>query len=109
MTTAGYIKKHNIKSVAVAESQINALYLWSLGITAVALFGTGTSYQYELLNKSGVLSFTTFFDGDIAGEKGRKRFRKAIRKDAIVVDYILPLGKDVNDLTRDEILALPME
>lgn len=104
-----YIKQHNIKSVAVAESQINALYLWSLGIPAIALFGTGSSSQYEILNKSGIISFTTFFDGDWGGDQGRKRFRKAIRKDAIVVDCLLPRGKDVNDLSKEEILALPME
>ncbi len=103
-----YIKQHNIKSVAVCESQINALYLWSLGIPAVALFGTGSYPQYELLNKSGIISFSTFFDGDIAGEKGRQRFKKAIRKDAIVVDFILPDGKDVNDLSFEEIKMLPM-
>ena len=101
-----YIKKHNIKHVAIAESQINALYLWSLGIPAVALFGTGSSEQYELLNKSGITSYSTFFDGDKAGRSGMDRFRKSMRKDVFIVDYILPDGKDVNDLTLEEIKSL---
>ena len=88
------------------ESQINALYLWSLGIPAVCLFGTGTPYQYELLNKSGIRVYTLYFDGDIAGQKGAARFIKNIRKDVLVNVCHLPEGKDVNDLSLEEILNL---
>lgn len=103
-----YIKQHNIKSIAVCESQINALYMWSLGIPAVCLFGTGTPYQYDLLIKSGVVCFNLYFDGDEAGQKGARRFKRAMRDDMIVSEFILPPGKDVNDLSYDEIVNLPM-
>ena len=33
-----YILQHHIESIAVCESQINALHMWSCGIPAVALF-----------------------------------------------------------------------
>lgn len=101
-----YILQHNIKSVAIVESQINALYLWSLGIPAVALFGTGSPYQYELLKKSGIRCFTLMFDGDEAGYKGAQRFKYNMPKDIFITECKLPQGKDVNDLTFEEINSL---
>lgn len=101
-----YILQQKITSVAVCESQINCLYLWSIGIPAVCLFGTGTTYQYELLNRSGIRSFNLYFDGDEAGRKGARRFRRHIRDDVVVSDFLVPPGKDVNDLTPEEVRNL---
>lgn len=101
-----YINRLGIKDVAVTESQINALTLWSIGIPAIALFGTGSKKQYEILNKSGIRTYYLFFDGDEAGDKGRTRFLKNIRNDVIVSTAILPRGKDVNDLSEQEVLNL---
>lgn len=102
-----YIIKHGIDRVAVCESQINALYSWSCGVPAIALFGTGTSYQYELLKKSGIRIFDLYFDGDFAGQKGAYRFKKAMGKDVLINHHILPAGKDINDLSKEEFLNLP--
>lgn len=101
-----YILQHHINSIAVCESQINALYLWSIGIPSVALFGTGTPYQYELLKKSGIRVFNLYFDGDSAGEKGAYRFSRVMSDDVIINKYQLPVGKDVNDLTKEEVYNL---
>ena len=101
-----YILQNNITSVAVAESQINALYLWSCGIPAVALFGTGGKQQYEILRKSGIRCFNLFFDGDYAGKRGAERFKKNMPKDVIINEYLVPKNKDVNDLTKEEIFSL---
>jgi len=101
-----YILQHHINSIAVCESQINSLYLWSIGIPAVCLFGTGTPHQYELLKKSGIRVFNLYFDGDSAGEKGAYRFKKAMPEDVIINTYQLPVGKDVNDLTKEEVYNL---
>lgn len=101
-----YILQNNIKSVTVCESQINCLYLWSLGIPAVCLFGTGTPMQYELLKKSGIRCFNLMFDGDEAGRKGAARFKQHMPSDRIVIEYRLPPNKDVNDLTEKEIKNL---
>lgn len=103
-----YCIKNNINRVAVCESQINTLYCWSLGIPAVGLFGTGDDYQYNTLNKSGIRVYDTFFDGDEAGNKGFYRFRNGISNESIVNRHILPSGKDVNDLTYEEIKNLPV-
>lgn len=104
-----YIKQQQIKSVAICESQINALYLWSIGIPAVALFGTGSAYQYELLRHSGVRSFNLYFDGDAAGDAGAYKFQKAMPDDVLITRYRLPDGKDVNDLSAEEVYNLPCD
>ena len=91
----------NVPCVYVVESQINCLTLWSWGYPSVALFGTGTDHQYEVLNKSGIKSYITAFDGDEAGYNGMRRFNKNI-KNAFIQNLKLPQGKDVNDLSKNE-------
>lgn len=103
-----YIKRCNLNKVAVCESQINALYLWSLGIPAIALFGTGTSEQYKILLKSGIRTYIMCLDGDIAGDKGILKFNYNVNKykDKFIFKMNVPRGKDVNDLSKKEVLGL---
>ena len=101
-----YILENNIKTVYVCESQINCLYLWSLGYPSIGLFGTGSSTQLETLRKSGIRNFITVFDGDTAGQRGAYRFRKNMPKDCFITDILLPAGKDINDLTPEEVHQL---
>ena len=97
-----FINRENIDKVYVCESQINALTLWTWGYPAIALFGTGSSHQYEILNKCGIRNYILCFDGDIAGNKGRNRFIENMRKDVLISYKLIPDGKDVNDLTKEE-------
>ena len=97
-----FVNNWKIKTVYVVESQINALTLWSWGYPAIALIGTGSEQQMEILNKCPVRNYILCFDGDEAGDKGIKRFRKNIRKDVMISQKIIPRGKDVNDLTKEE-------
>jgi DNA primase len=97
-----FINQDKPDRVYVCESQINALTLWTWGYPAIALFGTGSSHQYEILNKSGIRNYVLCFDGDLAGAKGRNRFMKNIRKDVFASYKSIPNGKDVNDLTKEE-------
>ena len=100
------VDNEGIKEVIVCESQINCLYAWSLGYPAIALFGTGTKHQYNVLNKSGIRHYILCFDGDEAGEKGKERFLNSIRKD-VLIDYIdIPNGKDLNDFEKEDALEL---
>ncbi len=96
------ILKENIKQVYVCESQINALTLWGWGYPSIALFGTGSEHQYNMLNKTEILEYVLCFDGDDAGKKGIKRFLKNINKGCFITIIYLPQGKDVNDLTKEE-------
>ena len=97
-----YILQNNITSVAVAESQINALVSWSYGLPAIALFGTGSKKQYEILRRSGVTDFILLFDGDNAGRKGAKRFIENMPQDRFITDVLMPPGKDVGDCSYEE-------
>lgn len=94
--------KQGYKKVYVAESQINVLTLWSWGYPAIGLFGTGSKYQYEILNKCPIRNYVLCFDGDTAGQKGTERFLQNIRKDVLVSSKKIPFTKDVNDLTKTE-------
>jgi len=98
--------KMSYTHVYVCESQINALDLYSNGIPAIALFGTGSKHQYEVLKRSGIRHYTLCFDGDKAGRSGRKRFYNEMNKDCII-DYIeLPEGEDVNSMRKEDFFKL---
>lgn len=101
-----FIKKDNVTEVYVCESQIDALYLESLGYRAIALLGTGTKKQYEILKKSGIRVFHLALDGDLAGKHGNIRFIQNMSNDALIDILALPNGKDVNDLSLEEIQNL---
>lgn len=97
-----FMLQENQTTLYVCESQINALTLQGWGYPAVALIGTGSKKQYNILNKCGVRNYILCFDGDDAGLKGAERFKKNIRNDVMVSQKIMPYGKDVNDLTKEE-------
>lgn len=104
-----YLLKNNIQEAYICESQINCLTMWTHGFPAVALFGTGSQHQYDILNKSNIRVYNLLFDGDDAGDKGIKKFLKNIRKDVIVNVIKVPRGKDVNDLSYEEVEKLIQE
>jgi hypothetical protein len=100
------ILERGVQTVYVCESQINALTARTWGLDAVALFGTGSEKQYNTLKKSGIRNYILLFDGDEAGRKGAMRFKKNMPPDVFITDVRLPAGKDVNDLTYDEVMTL---
>ena len=100
------ILERGIETVYVCESQINALTARTWGLDAVALFGTGSEKQYNTLKKSGIRNYVLLFDGDEAGRKGALRFKKNMPNDVFITDVRLPAGKDVNDLSYDEVMKL---
>lgn len=100
------VLRKGLTEVYVCESQINALTLWTWGIPAIALFGTGTKEQYEILKKSGIRIYHLCFDGDSAGDKGANRFINEMYKDCIIDVVGIPDGKDVNDMTKEQFINL---
>ena len=98
-----YIKDYS--EVYVTESIINALTLWSYGLQAIALFGTGSEYQLDLLNNIFVRKLVLCLDGDEAGIKGRDRILKYV-KNKIITYIDVPKNKDINDLTKEEFFNL---
>lgn len=104
-----YIVNQHITKVYIVESCINALTLWGWNKPAIALFGTGTQTQYDILKKSGIRNYILCFDGDSAGKSGQTRFQNYMSDDVIVDVIQIPPGKDVNDLTKNEFEKLEQE
>lgn len=97
------IVKDNIKEVIVCEGQFDALVSWSYGRPAIAMIGAGTSKeQLETLNNLDIRHYILMYDNDDAGRKGAERFKKFINKRCFVDDIIMPVGKDVGSLTKEE-------
>lgn len=90
------------KSLLIVESCINCLTAVSYGYPAVALMGTGNSYQASQLKSLQYPSYVLCFDGDAPGQKASKRLKKQLSKSAIIWEIKMPEGKDVNDLTKEE-------
>ncbi|GEM_PF-890526 len=97
----------NVECVIVTESIINALTCWVYGHPAIALIGTGSFAQMEMLNKSHIRKFILALDPDEAGYKGTLRIRNKIDKRKVLTEFEIPIGKDVNDLSKEEFESLP--
>lgn len=103
-----FIKNESIEEFYIVESQINALTLWSWGKPAVGLIGKGSPHQRELINRSGARNIHLAFDGDDAGRKAIYKWLTSLKNDILVDVVILPEGKDVNDLVKEEFESLPI-
>jgi hypothetical protein len=93
----------NPKEVIICESCFNALTLVKYGYNAVALLGTGTSYEMQQLRRSGIPTFTLCLDGDTAGQKATKKLKRALKDVAIVWTMHMPEDRDANQCTKEEI------
>lgn len=91
-----------VKSVIICESCLNALTATKYGYAAVALLGTGTSYEIEQLKQLGVQEFVLCLDGDEAGQRGANKLKKALSQVAIIWTVHMPPDKDANDCKTKE-------
>lgn len=97
------------KSIIICESCFNALTSWSYGRPAVALLGTGNAYQIQQLKELGVREFILAFDPDEAGRKATEKIKRALKNIAIVWSFEgIPIGKDINDLSKEEFELLEL-
>lgn len=88
--------------IIICESIINALTCYVYGKPAVALLGLGTPYQFEQLKRLPCRKFIIALDGDEAGDRATLRIRKALSGVKLLTRYIVPRGKDINDLSEEE-------
>lgn len=93
--------------VYICESFFNALTLAKWGYNAIALMGTGSNYQYNLINLLPFRTIHLCLDGDVAGRHGVMKLMKVISRGKLVYNHELPDGKDVNDLTYEEFIKIP--
>jgi len=89
------------KSVIICESVINALTCEVWGYPAVALLGTGNSYQIEQLKRLGCNEFVICMDGDEAGRKATEKLKRQLSSVAIVWSIQMLDGHDVNDIDKE--------
>lgn len=101
-----YELNYSDKDLYIVESFFNCLTLAKWGYNAIALMGTGSEYQYGLINKLPFRVIHLCLDGDAAGDIGIKKLLKNIDARFIVYVHLLPRGKDINDLTYEEFLKL---
>lgn len=93
--------------VMIVESCFNALTAVKYGVPAVALLGTGTSYQYDQLKNLGVREFVIGTDPDEAGEIAASKLRRNLKSVAVIRQmHDIPAGKDINDLDENTFKSL---
>ena len=88
--------------IIVCESILNTLTCYTYGKPSVALLGLGTEYQYEQLRKLPCRKIITALDPDDAGQRATERLKKAMKGNKLVTSFILPEGRDINDLEKEE-------
>ena len=91
--------------VIVTESFFNTLTCWKFNKPSVALMGTGTKNQYEILRKLPAKKLILALDPDEAGERGISKLVDSLKHDKILTRLRIPQGKDLNDLD-EKILEL---
>ena len=96
------------KDVAIVESEIDCMYLWSNGIPAVAMGHAGINKnQIQLLLNAGIETVTFASDNDEAGERFRVEMRKKLPKLFTCYELEIPyMYKDVNNIPQKELKQL---
>lgn len=93
------------KTALVVESFLNCLTAWKYGIPSVALIGTGTQEQYEILRRLPVRKYILALDPDEAGRKGQERFKRYLSRYKHIQELVYEDERDINDL-QEEFLDL---
>jgi hypothetical protein len=96
------------KEVIVCESIFNALTCYAYGKPAVALLGLGSTKQYETLQKLPIRKYICALDPDEEGQRAAEKLKNRLQN-KLVSKFIIPEGKDINDLSCEEFFALPEE
>ena len=97
--------REKCKKVYIVESEIDALYLWSNGIPAIALGGSYLSpAQKRLLLLSGIESFVIASDNDNAGTRLKESIIKELSGFCELLEITFPnYANDINDVKQEDI------
>ncbi|MFG3611455.1 toprim domain-containing protein [Rummeliibacillus stabekisii] len=101
-----FIYRMQLERVYVVESETDCLYLWSLGIPAIALGSASLSKkQEELLLRSPIKQLVLAFDNDTAGYSCRDNVIKRLMGKVELELLNIPVNcKDVNDVKDKNVL-----
>ena len=91
------------EQIYITESMIDCLLLWQSGHYAVALNGTGSKEQLEVLKKLPIRHYILVTDNDTAGQQARDKLRKALSNKLITEIEFPNNRKDVGECTKEEI------
>lgn len=101
------VYKHDINTIAICESEINALSWQSIGVMGVALGGSSISdKQAQLIRDSGVINIILSADNDVAGTRLNNQIKHKLgqyRFKYFNVNY--GIYNDVNDLLVANLLT----
>lgn len=99
------IKQLGIKEAWAVESEIDALYLWSNGIPAIAFGGASMNeVQKNLVLNSGIERLVGATDNDVVGQRFGKVLFEEFGGFLKVYKFEIPKGKkDVNELSPEEL------
>ena len=81
----------------ICESFFNTLTCWKHNRPSMALIGTGTEYQYEILRNLPVRKYVLAMDPDKAGRRAMEKLKRALQGSKVITYLDIPEGKDVND------------
>jgi len=102
-------KGKEITDVYVCESMINALTIWTYGKYAIALNGTGSEEQIEMLKKTPFRELILALDPDDAGAIGSKKIKDALDSHKIISELVYKDNRDINELSREEFESLEVK
>jgi DNA primase len=99
------VKQNGCKKVYIVESEVDALYLWSFGIPAVALGGSYLSpEQKRKLLLVDVDEYVIATDNDKAGKRIKASLKKELSGLVDLSEVTLPdYAKDINDVKPEDI------
>lgn len=100
-----FFYKLNKTTAVVTESETDALYLWTLGVPAIALGSASLSKkQEELLLNSPIETLILAFDKDNAGNNARANVTARLLGKINLKDLVIARGcKDINDMTPEQV------
>ena len=105
-----YVMKNNIKTVLITEGPFDCLTGWEYGFPTIATFGKISDYQIEQINKSCINIIYAAFDNDAAGRSFLETLKRKLTKRIIVIETKFPAWrKDLNDLTKEELIKVVQE
>ncbi len=84
----------------ITESFLNCLTCWKYDKPSMAMIGTGTKNQYDILNKLPVRVYILCFDPDEAGRKATERFKRYVHG-KIIKELVYPDSRDINELQEE--------
>jgi DNA primase len=95
------------KTVIVTESIINCLTCWVYGKPAVSLIGLGNKQQIQELKELYVRKIILALDPDEEGIIRTQKIRDMLKNSGkIISEYLVPDGKDINNLSEKEFTGL---